>query len=131
MKRAHVVFLDVGFVESIHDEQLALGGLPGLRDAGLLASAVAAPEQGYYFTLATLATVYAYGLAKNHAFLDANKRTALFVAAAFLRANGFPLVLGKEAEDLMVDVAAGLKSRDDLREFFARAMGGDVDVLDE
>lgn len=131
MKRADVCFLTVEAVEAIHDRQLGLGGLPGLRDPGLLASAVAGPEVGYYFTLAEMAAVYAYGLVQNHAFVDANKRTALHAAEAFLRANGFPLTLGEATEDLMVAVAAGLANRPALRVHFAELMNGDVAIDDE
>lgn len=130
MRRSAVVFLTVEAVVAIHDRQLARGGLPGLRDAGLLASAVAAPETGYYYTLAAMAAVYAHGLAKNHAFVDANKRTALASAGAFLAANGEPVVFDKVTEEFMVAVAAGLASRRLLHEHFAALMDGDVDVDD-
>jgi len=131
VKRTAVLFLTVDEVLAIHDEQLGLGGLPGLRDPGLLASAVHAPAVGYYFTLAQMAAVYAHGLAKNHAFVDANKRTALAAACSFLRLNGEGVRTTKETEDLMVNVAAGLAGRGSLRMHFITLMDGDVEVDDE
>jgi death on curing protein len=69
----------------------ASDGAPGTRDRGLLDSAVMAPQSGYYVSLAEMAAVYAHGIAKNHAFVDGNKRTALVSSLAFLRLNGYPL----------------------------------------
>jgi death-on-curing protein len=71
------------------------GGRPGIRDKGLLDSALARPEQRFCYepqaTLFDLAAAYGYGLAKNHPFVDGNKRAALAVAAIFLEMNGFSL----------------------------------------
>jgi death-on-curing protein len=131
VKRSAVRFLTFEAVLAIHDRQFVYGGLPGLRDAGLLASAVAAPEVGYYFTLAQMAAVYAHGIAKNHAFVDANKRTALASAGVFLRMNGEPVRFTRASEDLMVAVAAGLAGRGSLRMHLIELMGGDVEVDDE
>ena len=80
---------------AIHEASLArFGGLPGLRDEGLLESALAQPFQSFggeelYPTLAEKAARLAYGIAKNHPFLDGNKRTATACMGAFLRLNGF------------------------------------------
>lgn len=71
------------------------GGNPGIRDKGLLDSALARPQQRFCYepqsTIFDLAAAYGYGLAKNHPFVDGNKRAALAVAAIFLEMNGFSL----------------------------------------
>jgi death on curing protein len=82
---------------AIHDAQIAEhGGLPGLRDMGLLESALARPQNLLAHATATpdafdLAAAYAYGLARNHAFLDGNKRTAYVVSRLFLLLHGCDL----------------------------------------
>ncbi len=86
-------------VLAIHDAQLAdHGGLPGLRDLGLLESALARPKNllAHAPTSAQpdafdLAAAYAYGLARNHAFIDGNKRTAYVTARLFLVLHGHDL----------------------------------------
>lgn len=71
------------------------GGLPGIRDQGLLDSALARPRQqaahGKKSSVFQLAAAYSYGLARNHPFVDGNKRIALTVAAVFLEINGHSL----------------------------------------
>jgi len=89
-------WVSVDVVLAIHDEQLAEhGGLKGLRDEPLLLSALARPQNlAAYGTpdVADLAASYAVGIARNHAFIDGNKRTALVVAAGvFLPMNGYTL----------------------------------------
>lgn len=80
----------------LHDESLAEhGGLPGIRDAGLLESALARPLNlaGYgYPDLADLAAAYGAGLAQNHPFADGNKRIAFLAVGLFLALNGHRLV---------------------------------------
>lgn len=79
---------------AIHSAAIArFGGLDGLRDEGLLESALAQPFQtfggeGLYPTLAQRAARYAYGIVSNHPFADGNKRTATAIMGAFLRMNG-------------------------------------------
>lgn len=80
-------------VLAIHKRQIAEhGGSDGVRDEGLLLSALARPENlsayGDNPGLASLAAAYAFGIAKNHPFIDGNKRTALVVARTFLKING-------------------------------------------
>ena len=81
-------------VVAIHAASLErFGGLPGVRDEGLLESAIAQPSQSFggvelYPTLEEKAARLAFGLAKNHAFLDGNKRVATACMAAVLRMNG-------------------------------------------
>lgn len=83
-------------VLAIHQRQLAEhGGLEGVRDAGLLSSALHRPQQIYHYsegcTLIQLAAAYGFGIAKNHAFIDGNKRTAYIVTRLFLVANGWDI----------------------------------------
>ena len=96
----------------LHDESLAEhGGAAGLRDEGLLDSALARPlNLNAYGTpdFANLAASYAIGLAKNHAFVDGNKRAALLAAGLFLHLNGYRLSVSQaDATLTMLAVAAG------------------------
>jgi death-on-curing protein len=83
----------------LHDESLAEhGGASGVRDAGLLDSALARPENLFAYgepDLFDLAGVYAAGIVKNHPFVDGNKRTGFLAAAVFLEINGFSLRAGE------------------------------------
>lgn len=86
-------WVSLAVVMAIHEAQLAEhGGSAGVRDQGLLESALARPQQIHAYiddaTLPRMAAAYAFGLAKNHAFLDGNKRTAWVVCAVFLELNG-------------------------------------------
>jgi len=89
-------------VLAIHDRQLAEhGGSAGLRDEGLLESALAQPQQLHAYgdsppDLADLAVSLAYGLARNHAFVDGNKRTAHVAYRTFLELNGAELIADDE-----------------------------------
>lgn len=96
----------------LHDESLAQhGGSSGLRDEGLLESALSrARNIAAYGTpdVAELAAAYAYGIAKNHPFVDGNKRAAFLAAGVFLRLNGMRLVASQaEATVAMFTLAAG------------------------
>lgn len=107
-------------VYDIHEEQLALhGGGSGVRDVGLLQSALARPLNAFHYnqvvSLTKLAACYAFGLAKNHAFVDGNKRTAYVVARTFLILNGFDIKA--DAEDkyqTIYSLAAGQLSEEQL-----------------
>jgi death on curing protein len=89
------VWLDRDIVYDIHGEQLALfGGPAGVRDMGLLESALARPINRFAYgdtDLAALAAAYAFGLARNHPFIDGNKRTAFAALIVFLGLNGLRL----------------------------------------
>jgi death-on-curing protein len=96
----------------LHDESIAEhGGLPGLRDDGLLESALARPLNLAAYgepDLAELAAAYGVGLAKNHAFVDGNKRVAFLAVGMCLALNGHRLVTTQaDATLTMLDVAAG------------------------
>lgn len=85
----------------IHDLMLAQhGGLAGIRDEGLLESALARPKNRHAYgaeSIPALAAGYASGIVKNHPFLDGNKRTGFMLAATFLELNGFELVASEES----------------------------------
>jgi death on curing protein len=96
----------------LHDISLAQhGGLSGIRDEGLLESALARPENfavDEQPDVAELAACYAVGLAKNHPFADGNKRAAFLALGLFLRLNGYRLVAAQpDATVTMLAVAAG------------------------
>jgi death on curing protein len=83
---------------AIHDEQLAEhGGLSGVRDIGLLESALARPQHleayGNPPDIADLAAAYAFGIARNHPFMDGNKRTSFVVTRVFLALNGYDITV--------------------------------------
>ena len=97
---------------AVHDAQLAEhGGLSGVRDAGLFASALARPQNVAAYgnpDYADLAAAYGYGIARNHPFIDGNKRTAFVAVELFLAINGFELLADDAACVLtMLAVAAG------------------------
>ena len=97
----------------LHDESLAEhGGAPGLRDEGLFDSALARPVNLALYEqpdVASLAASYGVGLAKNHAFVDGNKRAAFLAVGMFLAVNGFRLrATQADATLTVMDVAAGV-----------------------
>jgi death-on-curing protein len=102
-----------------HARQLRrFGGPPGLRDEGALRSALERPVNKWRYEgsdLAVLAAAYAFGLAKNHAFVDGNKRIAFISMVIFLRRNGIPFKPDPaQATAIMVAVAAGEVSEESL-----------------
>jgi len=115
-------------VYAIHDEQIAEhGGLSGVRDVALLLSALARPQHLEAYgdpDIADLAAAYALGIARNHPFLDGNKRTALVVAGGvFLPLNGYELVAdNREIVRVMLAVAEGLMADAELAAWFRAYM---------
>jgi death-on-curing protein len=108
----HPVWVDREALLRQHEESLVLfGGAPGIRDAGLLDSALARPQQLFAYgtpDLADLAAAYAFGVARNHAFVDGNKRAAFLALGMFLAANDVRLVgAPADATRMMLAVAAG------------------------
>jgi death-on-curing protein len=91
-----VVWIEEAVVLALHEEQLAEhGGAVGLRDFGLLQSALARPQHLAAYgqpDMAALAAAYGYGIARNHPFVDGNKRTAFTVTELFLVLNGYELL---------------------------------------
>ena len=123
-------FLNVEDVIQIHDDTIAEeGGMPGLRDLGLLQSAVMMPQQqfsGYYLHegFAGKAPAYLYHLGAKHPFLDGNKRTATFAALLFLRGNGVEqLPPGDELERVTWAIADGSMTKQELTEWFRAQIG--------
>lgn len=109
-------WLERAHVEVLHDDLLAAhGGLGGIRDAGLLESALAKPRQLHAYDeasdLADWAAAYAVGIARNHPFLDGNKRSAFMAMYTFLNVNGLDLdVPEPEAVLVAIDIATGAMS---------------------
>lgn len=111
-------FLSRRALELLHDESLAEhGGLPGLRDEGLLESALARPHQLLAYgqpDAAALAAAYSFGLIRNHVFADGNKRVAFLATGLFLALNGQRLVTTQADATLTVlALAAGDLSEDE------------------
>ena len=105
-----------------HREQLAEhGGGDGIRDAGLLDSAMARAQNLVAYTdpdAAALAASYAFGIARNHPFIDGNKRTALVVSELFLEKNGLKLnATNAEMVAVFLDLAAGETEEDELADW--------------
>ena len=106
-------------VIAVHSRQLRrFGGAPGLRDDGLLRSALERPINKWHYEqagLAELAASYAFGLAKNHAFVDGNKRIAFMTMVACLRKNGVRFSPDQaQATTMMIALAAGEVSEESL-----------------
>ena len=105
-------WVDKQLLITLHDESLSMhGGLSGIRDEGLLDSALnRAPNLAMYGEpdYADLAAAYGFGLAKNHAFVDGNKRAAFLSVGLFLMLNGWRLSATQVGATLTIqDVAAG------------------------
>ena len=114
-------------VLAIHKQQLAEhGGTGGIRDKGLLASALARPKNLFHYepdtaTIPRLAAGYAFSLARNHPFVDGNKRVALVVSLLFLRLNGLILSAPMpERYTVFMALAQGSLSEDELASWFQR-----------
>lgn len=113
----------------IHDDQIAsFGGTPGLRDQGLLASALAQPQamfaqQLLHPSIPEQAAAYLFHLAMNHPFVDGNKRTAFAVMDTFLRVNGYRLTLSDNAAyELVLRVVKGEIDKAGINEELANAL---------
>jgi death on curing protein len=118
-------WIDAAVVRAIHDEQLSEhGGSAGLRDEGLLESALGRPQNLASYgkpDVAACAASYGFGLARNHPFLDGNKRSAFVAVELFLDLNAFAL----EASDAdcvitMLQVAEGSMSEEDFAGWIRR-----------
>jgi death-on-curing protein len=112
MKKAEPNWILERVVLAAHDRLLAAhGGAEGLRDAGLLESALARPRQHYAYgspDVFELAALYTAGVVRNHPFVDGNKRTGFAIGIAFLELNGFVLQATEEdATNVVLALAAG------------------------
>jgi death-on-curing protein len=117
-------WLDIQIVLDFHAEQLALfGGPDGIRDQGLLESALTRPINKFGYgasVLAALAAAYGFGIARNHPFVDGNKRTALASMIVFLNLNKFDLEARQDAATAIVlALAAGEIGEDVLAHWIA------------
>ncbi len=107
------VWIDEALVLAVHGRLLAIhGGAGGLRDDGLLKSALARPMQlsayGENVDLVDMAGAYATGVVKNHPFVDGNKRTGFLACVLFLELNGFRFIASEEdAAEAVLALAAG------------------------
>ncbi|HMJ94116.1 MAG TPA: type II toxin-antitoxin system death-on-curing family toxin [Allosphingosinicella sp.] len=125
--RAAPRWLDVSIALAIHDRQLAEhGGGRGVRDMGRLEAALARPVAKWAYEevdAAALAAAYAFGLARNHPFVDGNKRTAWVLARLFLALNGHALEFEpNDAISMMLALAAGRLPEESLAEWFRSRM---------
>lgn len=118
-------------VYAIHRRQIAEhGGSDGVRDEGLLLSALARPQNLYAYSdetpdISALAASLAYGIAKNHPFIDGNKRTALVVSRTFLLLNGFNIEASQEEKYLtFLKLAEGNLSEEELADWFREKLVG-------
>ena len=92
MPSDRVAYLSVDEVLAIHEELIArFGGSAGVRDHGLLESALYRPQTGYYADIVEMATAMFESFLMNHPFVDGNKRVAFFATDVFLRLNGWKL----------------------------------------
>jgi len=124
-----IVWVEKALVLAIHDRQLAEhGGSGGVRDEGLLESALARPQQVYAYEdpppdLADLAAALGYGLARNHPFVDGNKRTAHVAYRTFLALNDADLVASDEEKYLtMLALAEGKLSESEFASWLRERM---------
>lgn len=119
-------WIDAPLARALHGEQLAAhGGGNGVRDAGLLDSALQRPRNLAAYgepDAAALAATLAFGIARNHPFVDGNKRTAFVAAATFIEANGGRFN-ASEADVVLtfVALAAGDVTEDELADWFRRS----------
>jgi death on curing protein len=112
-------WLTVAMIVAIHDEQLAThGGPAGLRDHALLESALDRPRNKWAYEQAAfpeLAAAYGYGIARNHPFVDGNKRTALLAIYTFLGVNDVEFIVPEaEAAAMILSLAGGEVSEESL-----------------
>lgn len=125
-----VRFLSVEDVLTIHEDTIAVeGGAGGLRDPGLLESAVLMPQQRFGGELlhpdpASMAAAYLFHIAQNHPFHDGNKRTAVLAALVFLTTNGVrPLPEPDELEEVTMAVASSRIGKRELATWIRKRIG--------
>ena len=116
-------FLNAEIARAVHDRQLAEhGGLAGVKDDGLLESAIARPLNKHSYgedDPCALAAAYAFGIARNHPFADGNKRTAWVMARLFLKLNAIDIAFDKEdAIRTMLSLASGTLEEAALADWF-------------
>lgn len=124
-----IYWLDIETIVLIHEELiLEHGGATGVRDMGLLESALARPQNLHAYTgesdICRLAASYGFGIAKNHPFVDGNKRTSLMAIYTFLHVNGLRLAATEEAAVAVITgLAAGNTDEEELAEWIRNSLG--------
>jgi len=121
------VWVNDEIVPAVHNRQLAEhGGVAGIRDQGLLESALHAPKNRWQYeesSLEELAASYAFHLAGNHPFIDGNKRTAYVCMRLFLKLNGLDIEASKkEKAQMMLDLSAGKMSLETVTKWIEQRM---------
>lgn len=121
------IWLSLDLIEAVHERQiLEHGGGAGVRDRGMLESALARPQQlhaygGDEVDTVALAAAYAFGLSRNHPFVDGNKRTAAVACELFLELNGYLLVAGdSELYPVFLGLASGELTEEALTDWLRR-----------
>jgi death-on-curing protein len=119
------VWHDRAFALALHDMMLAsYGGSSGIRDEGMLESALGKPRNVFSYgtpDLAELAASYSFGVVRNHPFIDGNKRTGFMLGATFLEINGLRFSANEESVVIMTrQLAAGEIQEKDYAEFLRR-----------
>lgn len=119
------VWVEKSVILAVHDLLLAEhGGAAGVRDEGLLESALARSRQLYSYgaaDLCALAAVYAGGMAQNHPFVDGNKRSSFMTAYIFLERNGLRLTASEaDTAQVMLDLASGKTKEDALADWLRK-----------
>jgi len=119
-----IKFLDKEPILTFHQDQVKIyGGKQGVRDDGLLESALAQPRASFggeyvHDTIFKMAAAYGFHIGKNHPFLDGNKRTALVAIFTFLFVNGYRLRADKKSlYAVMIDLANGKLEKEELAKF--------------
>ena len=119
-----VFWLDETIVRAMHEDQLAQhGGLAGIRDHNLFLASLDRPKNLLAYgeptpTILDLAAAYGYGFAKNHAFVDGNKRVAFVTMATFLELNGYSLNIPETEVVLMMErLATGKETQESIAEW--------------
>jgi death on curing protein len=121
------VWVQLRTVIAAHEESLAEhGGPSGIRDIGMLESALARPRNLFAYSdsplsLQRLAAAYAFGITANHPFVDGNKRTALIASFTFLKLNGLEVIADKaDRYETFYSLAAGTLSETELAKWFEK-----------
>jgi len=122
-----IKFLKIEMILSFHDDQInQYGGNPGIRDKGLLESALAQPEASFggeyvHKNIFEMAAAYGFHICKNHPFIDGNKRTALIAMYTFLYVNGWQLKADKKVlYATVVELASGNLTKEELTQFLKK-----------
>jgi death-on-curing protein len=121
------IFLSLAEVLEIHRDQIGrYGGHPGIRDLGLLQSALAMPAAGFggkylHSDLIEMSAAYLFHIMQNHPFIDGNKRTGTVAAIVFLSLNGIELEADEaQLEKLVFDVAQGKAGKNTIADFLRK-----------